>query len=197
MDKNDLYFTMEVMIDVEKYETDDPEIAIRCRHRRTNDVLYLWSYEKFKQRLELMAEWYSDIMDDGEINREHPIDPWSDVSDSDLKRKKEEQGAATEDQIKKIKIIIENLKNDYKAAEGEKDAYLKKLEEEHKMSPDEYKGLDEYIESEIMGREVTTDLEWVKALKEKGDEFKMDAFTFHQKSVVMMTIEGDLTDAKK
>lgn len=42
LDKNNVFFTIEVMIDIKDYEDDDPEIAIRCRHKRTNQVLYLW-----------------------------------------------------------------------------------------------------------------------------------------------------------
>jgi hypothetical protein len=79
------------MVDILTYETDDPEIAIRCRHARSNEVLFLWSYEKFMQRINMMREWYADLMDDGIINREHPVDPWSDISDSDVKKKKDEQ----------------------------------------------------------------------------------------------------------
>jgi hypothetical protein len=42
LDKNNVFFTIEVMIDIKDYEEDDPEVAIRCRHKRTNQVLYLW-----------------------------------------------------------------------------------------------------------------------------------------------------------
>jgi hypothetical protein len=48
LDKNNLYFTMEVMVDIQTYEIDDPEIAIRCRKKDTQDVLYLWDYLKFQ-----------------------------------------------------------------------------------------------------------------------------------------------------
>lgn len=59
LDKNYVHFTMEIMIDIKEYDTDDPEVAIRCRQRRTNEVLFLWSYKKFRANLELMAEWYA------------------------------------------------------------------------------------------------------------------------------------------
>jgi hypothetical protein len=42
LDKNNVFFTIEIMIDIKDYEEDDPEIAIRCRHKSTNEVLYLW-----------------------------------------------------------------------------------------------------------------------------------------------------------
>lgn len=44
-----------------------------------------------------MREWYADLMDDGIINREHPIDPWSDISDEDIEKKKEMNKGALED----------------------------------------------------------------------------------------------------
>ena len=88
LEKNNVYFTIEIMIDILKYDIDDPEIAIRCRNRRTNEVIFLWSYEKFKQRLALMQEWYADLMDDGIINRDHLFDPWQEFSDNDIKERK-------------------------------------------------------------------------------------------------------------
>jgi hypothetical protein len=45
--RNNVVFTIEVMIDVLSYHVDDPEIAIRCRRKRDQEVLFLWSYEKF------------------------------------------------------------------------------------------------------------------------------------------------------
>jgi len=35
------------MVDVMKYEQDDPELAYRCRDKQTDEVLFLWSLEKF------------------------------------------------------------------------------------------------------------------------------------------------------
>jgi hypothetical protein len=34
-----------------------------------------------------MKEWYADLMDDGIINRKHEIDPWSNVTDAEVKVK--------------------------------------------------------------------------------------------------------------
>lgn len=89
LNRHYIYFTIEIMIDVLKYDVDEPEIAIRCRNAWTHEVNYLWSYEKFLERLELMRSWYADLMDDGIINRDHSIDPWSNVTDAELKAKKE------------------------------------------------------------------------------------------------------------
>jgi NADH:ubiquinone oxidoreductase subunit C len=54
LEKNNVFFTIEIMIDILSYSVDDPEIAIRCRNKRTNDVIFLWSFEKFRERLALM-----------------------------------------------------------------------------------------------------------------------------------------------
>lgn len=101
--KHDIVFTMEILIDVLTYETDDPEIAIRCRNRKTGEVLFLWSYEKFKKRLEMMAEWYADLTDDGIINRDYVFDPWTEFTDDALKKRKEEEKLLAKDKIKLLK----------------------------------------------------------------------------------------------
>lgn len=117
LDRHYVYFSLEVMIDILTYDIDDPEFAIRCRHSKTNDVLFLWSMEKFYERLELMREWYADLMDDGIINRKHETDPWHNVTDDDIKRKQEEAKGAIEDRIQKLE---------------EKLAKLRERQEEHK-----------------------------------------------------------------
>jgi len=75
----DVYFSLEVMVDVASYEKDDPELAYRMRDKKTNAVMHLWSHEKFKERLDLMREWHSDL----ETNnvKARMIDPWMDVMD--------------------------------------------------------------------------------------------------------------------
>lgn len=102
LNRNYIYFTIEVMIDVLKYDQDEPEIAIRCRSSKTHEVLYLWSYEKFRDRLDFMREWYADLMDDGIINREHIMDPWSNIKDSDIKILKEEEKGNIDERLKKL-----------------------------------------------------------------------------------------------
>lgn len=109
LNRNYVYFTIEIMIDVLKYDTDEPEIAIRCRSSKTHEVLFLWSWEKFKERLEFMREWYADLMDDGIINREHKIDAWSNISDKDIKLKQEEEKGDIEERIKKLKKKVDKL----------------------------------------------------------------------------------------
>lgn len=76
---NKVYFTLEVMVDIMDYQEDDPEFAIRMRNKDTDEVIHLWDYEKFVERVEMMAEYYSDLKDDGELNHEYPFDPWLDV----------------------------------------------------------------------------------------------------------------------
>ena len=57
----DVYFSLEVMVDVSCYHNDDPELAFRMRDKKTNAVKHLWSHEKFLERLELMREWHADL----------------------------------------------------------------------------------------------------------------------------------------
>lgn len=79
--QNNVYFTLEIMVDIMDYQDDDPEFAIRMRDKASNDVIYLWDFEKFKDRVEMMAEYYDDLKDDGILNRERYFDPWSDFND--------------------------------------------------------------------------------------------------------------------
>ncbi len=78
----DVYFSLEVMVDVASYEIDDPELAYRIRDKKTNSVIHLWSHEKFKERLELMRDWHAD-MEDGVANKIRINDPWQDIMDGD------------------------------------------------------------------------------------------------------------------
>lgn len=99
LDRHYVRFSLEIMIDILTYDNDDPEIAVRCRHSKTDEVLFLWSEEKFYERLELMREWYADLMDDGIINREHAIDPWSDITDDDVKKRESDRDTALKDRL--------------------------------------------------------------------------------------------------
>ena len=108
-DKNNVKFTLEVMVDINDYAEDDPELAVRCRHKEKGDVIFLWSYEKFLERLDLMRDWYDDAGDDGIINRERFVDPWMDVTEADVQEKEEDRERENEDQIKKLKIKIAHL----------------------------------------------------------------------------------------
>ena len=45
--QNNVYFTLEVMVDVMDYQKDDPEIAVKMRSRDTNKIIGLWDYGKF------------------------------------------------------------------------------------------------------------------------------------------------------
>lgn len=75
----DVYFSLEVMVDVATYDQDDPELAYWMRDKKDDRVLLLWSHEKFKERLELMWEWHADLQTNNVKTR--IIDPWMDVMD--------------------------------------------------------------------------------------------------------------------
>ena len=89
--ENNVYFTLEVMIDILDYEEDEPELAVRCRDKVTDEVLFLWPFEKLLQRLTMMQDWYDDMEDDGILNRERFCDPWLDISEEAVDDNKEQQ----------------------------------------------------------------------------------------------------------
>lgn len=61
-----------------------------------------------------MRSWYADLMDDGIINRDHSIDPWSNVSDAELKAKKELEKGVLQQRIEKLKKKIEKENSEMK-----------------------------------------------------------------------------------
>lgn len=44
-EKNNVYFTLEVMEDVMDYQNDEPDIAIRMRLKETDQIVALWDYK--------------------------------------------------------------------------------------------------------------------------------------------------------
>ena len=116
------------MVDIKEYEVHDPEIVVRCRSRNTNEILFLWSYIKFKQRLELMTEWYADLKDDGVLNKDYTIDPWIDISDEDIKRKVDEQKEMANDKINKLKQRLENEKEKLEVIKTNQNSKMAEIE---------------------------------------------------------------------
>ena len=108
---NDVYWALEVIIDVMDYELDEPELAVRCRRKSDDEVVLFWSYEKFLDRLELMADWYSDMTDDGILNEQRFIDPWLDVTEFDIENQQEDRCKELEDQIEKLTAKVKELKD--------------------------------------------------------------------------------------
>ena len=53
-------------------------------------------------------------MDDGIINREHPIDPWAEFTDEDLKEKKKDAEMLLADKKKLIQKKLEETKEKFK-----------------------------------------------------------------------------------
>jgi hypothetical protein len=178
LDKNFVCFSVEVMVDVKEYETDDPEIAIRCRHKRSNEVLFLWRYVKFRERLAEMRKWYDDIKDNGVLDGDYLIDPWMDVSDEDIKRKQAEQKLQTEAKIKRLKERLAVEKSQLEEEKSAKDAEKKKLED--LLSPQEMLQLDAYIEVEILKKKPTPQQKKiVENFNKKDDEIKKLIHEYH------------------
>lgn len=108
--ENNVYFSLEVMVDILDYLHDEPEFAVRMRNKKDNSIIYLWDFEKFTRRVEMMAEWYEDIAEDGVLNRDRYFDPWIDsptVSESEQKQMAKE---SLEDQLRKVDELIRKKK---------------------------------------------------------------------------------------
>jgi len=110
LDKNYIYFTIELMVEVHIFQSSQPEIGIRCRNQRTNEMLFLWRYSKFVDRLRLMEKWYADITDNGMLNGDYIIDPWVTITDEDIKRRQQDLKMTGPQKIVKLK---ERLADEY------------------------------------------------------------------------------------
>lgn len=93
---------------------------------KTDEIIYLWDYGKFKERVDMMQQWYTDIADDGILNNQSFIDPWNDVTDGNIKEQQEDEFLSIEDQYTKLKTLVDGLKSKIKDLEGQKSAFYKK-----------------------------------------------------------------------
>lgn len=111
LDKNYLYFKLKIMVDITDYEQDIPEFSFVCKHKKSEKSIFLWSNDKFKLRLELMADWYEDLRDGGTLNKEHIFDPWLEISDEEIKQNAEDQNDDTGNKLSKLKEKLEEEKS--------------------------------------------------------------------------------------
>jgi flagellar hook-basal body complex protein FliE len=118
--KNNVYFTIEVMVDIMTYTVDDPEIAIRCRDKVTDEVIFLWSWDKFMDRIDMMADWYEDYLDDGIINRDRFADPWSNMEDKHILEQKADEEISLENKMNKIEENLKQIDSQVKVLSGER-----------------------------------------------------------------------------
>jgi hypothetical protein len=51
-----------------------------------------------------MADWYCDFMDDGILNRDRYVDPWTDITDKDFKSMKEEENQTIQQKLAKCEV---------------------------------------------------------------------------------------------
>ena len=64
-----------------------------------------------------MRSWYADLMDDGIINRDHSIDPWSNITDAELKQQKQLEKGVLSERIEKLKKKIEKENTEMRATQ--------------------------------------------------------------------------------
>jgi hypothetical protein len=108
------------MVDIMTYTVDDPEIAIRCRDKVTDEVVFLWSWDKFMDRIDMMADWYEDYLDDGIINRDRFADPWSNMEDKHILEQKADEEISLENKMNKIETSLKQIDGQIKVLSGER-----------------------------------------------------------------------------
>lgn len=50
-----------MVIEIEKYMKQAPELLVVCENRRTKEVQFVWTEDKFMVRLGEMEDWYADV----------------------------------------------------------------------------------------------------------------------------------------
>lgn len=67
-----------------------PELIILCEHKETKEVLFVWTEEKFQNRLAEMQAWYADVNRGNENQATYyEFDPWFDATDTFIKEKEQ------------------------------------------------------------------------------------------------------------
>lgn len=98
------------MEDVMDYINNEPEIAVRMRNKNTNNIITLWDFAKFSERLEMMLNWYHDMDDDGILNRERYFDPWNVMTDEEMLFYYEDDEETIENQKARLMMFINQNK---------------------------------------------------------------------------------------
>ena len=126
-----------------------------------------------------MSEWYADFSEDGIINKDHKMDPWSNISDDDIIRKSEEQKKSIAEKIKTLKTKLETEYDQLRFVLKQKDNYLKEIE--GILSYEEILRLELYIEIVIYMRPSTSHEDsLIMSLRyEKPEEFKQLVIKYH------------------
>ena len=87
--ERNLQFKVNVIIDISNYLQAEPKLIIMCIQKATKEVQFVWSDEKFQDRLDDMVEWYSDVDSKRQTNDStyYEFDPWFDVTDQFMKER--------------------------------------------------------------------------------------------------------------
>jgi len=65
-----------------------PELIILCEHKESRDVLFVWTEEKFQNRLADMQNWYEDVSRSSDTQASYyEFDPWFDATDTFIKER--------------------------------------------------------------------------------------------------------------
>lgn len=61
INSRNLHFRVNVIVDIEKYMKEAPELIIICENKTTKEPQFVWTEDKFQTRLAQMQDWYSDV----------------------------------------------------------------------------------------------------------------------------------------
>lgn len=105
--RNNVYFTLVVSEDIKNFTSYDPFLAVKMRSKDFDKTIFLWDFEKFRDRVELMMDWYDDINTNGMRTRESYLDPWNDITDEEVPFYLEDEHEEQENQKARLQIYIQ------------------------------------------------------------------------------------------
>lgn len=125
--RNDVFFSIEVIENVMDYMNDEPALAVKmCNHQLNKDI-YLWDYNKFKERVEMMLDWYNDMTGNQTTEKEKYFDPWTDLTDEEVLFYMEDEQEEQENQKARLMLYIQTCQNNKKIIDKKNKEIMKNL----------------------------------------------------------------------
>lgn len=137
--ERNLYFQLNCIIDVNKYLTAEPQLIIECKHKQTQEVQFIWSHEKFEQRLYDMYEWYSDVDSKHEQSTQSffEFDPWFEITDQFMKERESVDKMNPKEQLEHFKNKLKTISVRYEGLIKEQKDLLRFFKDAGIKSEDE------------------------------------------------------------
>jgi len=194
--RNNVFFTLVISEDIKDYTTIEPFLAVLMKNKDFNKTEFLWDFEKFKDRVELMLDWYDDINTNGILTHEHYLDPWNDITDEEVPLYLEDEQEELENQKVRLQIYIQQCENKKKIISKQNKQIMKKLE---KFGVTKKSDLQFLGESTTMGKKPNNEeqKELYTTLEEHEMEIEPVVKTWFDNELEVIESKSNIKIAKK